>query len=101
MREGVEVRGEAGPARKPVRTGEHELRVGEHAAAVPAREYARGEFVDLLRRAIDPVSFRAGEQRCYPAIGPCGDCRRARVTGFDEILGQFAILLEAGTWGKR
>ena len=54
MRQGIEVRAELGPAVESVGTGDHELRVGEHAGsctALPCHDADR-EFLDLVGRAI-------------------------------------------------
>ena len=101
MGQAIEVRGEAGPARKTVRAREHELGIGQHAATFVAVQCSRGELLDLLPRALDLLPLCAREERCHPAVGPCGDRTRIGFAGFDQILGELAVLLDAGTGRKR
>src|SRR6266550_2368021 len=98
VRERIEMRGEGRPAQETVRAREHELRIGQHAAALRARQGFDRELLDLRRSAIDALPLRAGEQRCHPAIGPRRD--GARLTCLDQILGELAVLLEVRTGRK-
>ena len=102
MREGIEVRAEPRPALEAVGTGDHELRVGKHAASFPGRHDADRELLDLGRRAIARPLIGVGKERRDPAIGPRADgVRGPRAAGLDQVLGEFAVLLEAGAGGKR
>src|SRR5438132_3916154 len=98
MGERVQVRRKRGPAQKPVRAREHELRIGQHAAALRARQSFDRELLDLRRSAIDALPLPACEQRCHPAIGPRRD--GARLTCLDQILGELAVLVEVRTRRK-
>ena len=61
VRQLVEMRRELGPALKPVASSDHELRVGEGAAALSAGQRAKRELLDLVRRAIALARAVPGE----------------------------------------